>query len=35
MMYTDGLAVFSVDDDSVQGTVPPVDAKLGEQQLQC
>lgn len=30
MMYTDGLAVFSVFIDSVQGTVlPPVDAKLG------
>jgi sigma-E factor negative regulatory protein RseB len=30
MMYTDGLAVFSVFIDSVQGTVlPPIDAKLG------
>lgn len=30
LMYTDGLAVFSVFIDSVQGTVlPPVDAKLG------
>ena len=29
-MYTDGLAVFSVFIDSVQGTVlPPIDAKLG------
>jgi sigma-E factor negative regulatory protein RseB len=30
MMYTDGLAVFSVFIDSVQGSVlPPIDAKLG------
>jgi sigma-E factor negative regulatory protein RseB len=30
MMYTDGLAVFSVFIDSVQGAVlPPIDAKLG------
>ena len=30
MMFTDGLAVFSVFIDSVQGTVlPPIDAKLG------
>jgi sigma-E factor negative regulatory protein RseB len=30
MMYTDGLAVFSVFIDSVRGTVlPPIDAKLG------
>lgn len=30
MMYTDGLAVFSIFIDSVQGnTLPPVDAKLG------
>ena len=30
LMYTDGLAVFSIFIDSVQGnTLPPVDAKLG------